>query len=122
MSRDRASLLRALDRELAQVGPDDKERSEAIRAEIARIEALPVESSPARDEPTSTEREAGRLSGYLAALRREREAAIREGGDRVAEVEAEIGRVEGLVHPAPPAKAERAVNTPKAERAVNAPS
>jgi hypothetical protein len=116
IQRDRDSLLRAYRRELSSVG-DDKERTEAIKAEMERVEALPPHPVDENAEPTPAERESLRAHAYLAALRKERS---RSDKAHAKEVDAEIARVEAALHEGP--TTEQAREVPKAETATVKPS
>lgn len=98
------------------------ERKDAIEAEIKRVEALPLDPLP-KAAPTAQDVVAARAQAYLVGLRAELDRAQREpdGARRVAEIEAEIARIERVPADESP-KVERAVRTPRSERAVAAPS
>lgn len=116
MIRDRESLIRGYERELATIGPDEKDRAEAIRGEMARVRALPPLPVTENGDPTPVEREASRVQAYLDALRKERSRAPKE---RYRDIDAEIARIEAGRGTG---EAERAVSVPKVERAVANPA
>lgn len=122
--RDRESLLRAYERELASAERDkDTKRAEAIRAEIERVKALPHAPAPPSDA-TPAEREGARVRAYLDALKTERNRA-KDSGDteRANAAEAEIARVEAALkgESAVPS-AEQARSVPKTERPTAPPA
>jgi hypothetical protein len=118
MIRDRESLLRGYERELALVGTTDKERTAAIRAEIARVKALPPVPVTSDGMPTAAEVSSARTHAYLEGLRGELKRAAGDK-DRAREISTEIARVEAGIKGTP--TVERARNVPTSERAVREP-